>query len=164
MPTDGNSANADMWNGTGTDVTVTFYPESANLYGSGEDWDSCPPEVGLGHELIHGIDIAGGDVPGDPTGGPTWPTAPTATRANEEASTIGLKEDPDNGLPDYSNDPDAHGQALLREGSFGSPWGYLPGCIRRPSTGTLVAATESHHDHPSDPHRPLREGRLHTPH
>ncbi len=106
VPTDGNMSNPDMWNGNGTDVTVTYYPGAANLYNSGEDWDSCPPEVGLGHELIHGIHIADGDLPGDPGRGPTLSDGTDRDRANEEARTIGLEEDPYNGLPDYSGEPE----------------------------------------------------------
>lgn len=109
-PTDGNFNNADIWNGNGTDVTVTYYPETANLYNSGEDWDSCPPEVGLGHELIHGIHIADGQVPGDPNQGPTLADGTDRDQANEEARTIGLAEDPYNGLPDYSGEPDDTGR------------------------------------------------------
>jgi uncharacterized Zn-binding protein involved in type VI secretion len=104
IPSDGNLANPDMWNGNGTDVTVTYYPGDANLYGNGEDWDHCPPEVGLGHELIHGTHIIRGELPGDPTRGPTLADGTDLDRAHEEARTIGLEEDPVNGLPDYSGE------------------------------------------------------------
>ena len=104
-PANGVFNDPDMWNGNGTDVTVTYYPERANIYNSGEDWDSCPPEVGLGHELIHGIHIADGDLPGDPTQGSTLTDGTDVDRANEEARTIGMEEDPMNGLPDYTGEP-----------------------------------------------------------
>lgn len=106
MPTDGNTSNPKMWNGNGTDVTVTYYPESSMLYGSGVDWDYCPPEVGLGHELIHGVHIAKGNVPGDPNEGPKLTDGTDVDRANEEARTIGLGANPSNGLPDYSGEPE----------------------------------------------------------
>ena len=110
MPADGNRENRNMWNGIGTDVTITYYPESANLYGSGADWDYFAPEVGLGHELIHGIDIAVGAVPGNPEDGPKLADGTDRDRANEEARTIGLKENLANGIPDYSGEPETTGR------------------------------------------------------
>jgi len=104
-PANGVYNNPGMWNGNGTDVTVTYYPETSNLYDSGENWDSYPPEVGLGHELIHGIHMADSDLPGDPTRGPTLSDGTDVDRANEEARTIGMEEDPMNGLPDYTGEP-----------------------------------------------------------
>lgn len=109
-PTDGNHKNPAMWNGDGTDVTVTYYPESSNLYNSGADWDYCPPEVGLGHELIHGIHIAGGDVPGNPDDGDKLTDGTDVDRANEEASTVGLGANPANGLPDHTGEPEKPGR------------------------------------------------------
>jgi type VI secretion system secreted protein VgrG len=104
-PSNGNFSDPDMCNGNGTDATVTYFPGTANMYNNGEDWDSCPPEVGLGHELIHGSHITSGSVPGDPTTGPTIVDGTDADVANEEARTIGLEEDVPNGLPDYSGEP-----------------------------------------------------------
>ena len=104
-PSNGMINNPDTWNGTGTDVSVTYYPQSSNLYGSGADWDYYTPEVGLGHELIHGIHIANGDVAGDPTQGRELTDGTDRDIANEEARTIGMEKDPTNGLPDYTGEP-----------------------------------------------------------
>lgn len=57
-PADGNAAV----DGSGTDTTVTYNPNSTRLYDHGptaqgqpgrEPWMDRPPEVGLGHELVH---------------------------------------------------------------------------------------------------------------
>ena len=84
--------NADGTPGSGSDTTVSYNPDRTQIGDGSEPWMNRPPEVGLGHELVHADDAAKGQqVPGDTDG----------TR-NRERQAVGL--------PPYENkDPSENG-------------------------------------------------------
>lgn len=50
---DDRFVQADGTPGAGTDSTVYYNPDRQQIGDGSEDWHTRPPEVGLGHELIH---------------------------------------------------------------------------------------------------------------
>jgi uncharacterized Zn-binding protein involved in type VI secretion len=106
---DGPWSSPDLYNGNGMDANVEYNPNQTPMYGNGSDWDNPPTAVTLGHELTHASHITNGNLPGDPTSGPTVPNDPTSglpmNRALEERRTMGIGSNATHGLPDYSNEP-----------------------------------------------------------
>lgn len=79
-------ANADGSPGAGTGSTVHYNPERTQIGDGSEPWMTRPPEVGLGHELVHAEQAAQGQQhPGETDG----------TR-NRERQAVGLPPYEDN--------------------------------------------------------------------
>ncbi len=85
--------NADGTPGAGSNSTVSYNPDTTQIDDGSEPWMTRPPEVGLGHELVHADDAANGQqVPGETDG----------TR-NRERQAVGLppyetKDPSENGM------------------------------------------------------------------
>ncbi len=85
--------NADGTPGTGSNTTVSYNPDTTQIGDGSEPWMNRPPEVGLGHELVHADDASRGlQVPGETDG----------TR-NRERQAVGLppfenKDPSENGI------------------------------------------------------------------
>jgi hypothetical protein len=81
--------------GPGTDTTIDYNPNLTVIGGGVEAWMTRPPEIGLGHELIHAAHLANGELAYDHS-------SPGKTPQNYESQAVGLP-DTQNGLPvDYT--------------------------------------------------------------
>lgn len=78
----GRFVNADGTPGAGTDSTVSYNPDRTEIGDGTEAWTNRPPEVGLGHELVHADDAANGRMD-------TGDDAGSGTR-NRELQAVGL--------------------------------------------------------------------------
>jgi len=59
----------DGTNGSGSGSTVSYNPNTTQIDDGSEPWMTRPPEVGLGHELVHADDASKGQqVPGESGG------------------------------------------------------------------------------------------------
>ena len=56
----GNALVKDGKPGTGSDSTVLFNPDRKSI--GSEKWETRPPAIGLGHELVHATHAARGEV------------------------------------------------------------------------------------------------------
>jgi len=104
-----NWADPNLTDGTGTDAFVQYNTRRTPMYNNGSDWDNPPTVVTLGHELSHASHITNGNLPGDPTSGPSVPSDPVSglpmNRALEERRTVGAGANATYNLPDYSGQP-----------------------------------------------------------
>jgi type VI secretion system secreted protein VgrG len=85
--------------GTGSDSTVLFNPERKSI--GSEKWETRPPAIGLGHELVHATHAAKGEVDlqkvdNDSKPDPADPKK-TAKELAEEVRTAGV--------PPYDKEP-----------------------------------------------------------
>ena len=76
----GRFVNADGTPGAGTDSTVSYNPDRTQIGDGSEPWMNRPPEVGLGHELVHADDAANGRMD----------TGATDGTNNRERQAVGL--------------------------------------------------------------------------
>lgn len=89
----GRFVNPDGTPGAGSNSTVSYNPDTTQIGDGSEPWMTRPPEVGLGHELVHADDAAKGQQVNGETDG---------TR-NRELQAVGLppyetKDPSENGM------------------------------------------------------------------
>ena len=95
----GALVKADGKPGSGSNSTVSFNPDRANI--GAEDWQKRPPAVGLAHELVHASHAANGtvdlkSVDNDSRPDPADPTKMVQEK-QEEVRTAGI--------PPYDKEP-----------------------------------------------------------
>lgn len=93
--------NSDGTKGSGSDSTLSYNPNQPPIGDGSEQWHLIPPEVALGHEMVHATHVGQGDVSmtqveNDSKPDPADPTK-NATEIEEEVRTAGI--------PPYDNEP-----------------------------------------------------------
>lgn len=91
---DGAFVKGDGSPGSGSNSTVYFNPDKTTV-GSGKDgWQTRPPAIGLGHELVHADHAARGTIDMTPIDNDSKPdpkdTTKTAKAPREEVTTAGI--------------------------------------------------------------------------
>lgn len=92
---------ADGTRGSGSDSTLEYNPNQPPLGDGKQKWQQIPPEVALGHEMVHATHVAQGDasmkqVENDSVPDPANP-GNNATEIEEEVRTTGI--------PPYDKEP-----------------------------------------------------------